>query len=130
MPASIASMPPSGSPPWCFSAFTVATSTTASGRSFPARQTMSKNFSHPHVGAETALGHDVVAELQRDAVGDERVVAVRDVRERPAVDERRLALERLHEVRLDRLLEQDGHRAGSAQLLRRDGVAVDSPARR
>ena len=42
---------------------------------------------------------------------------MRDVRERPAVHERRLPLERLHEVRLDRLLEQDGHRARGLQLL-------------
>ena len=47
MPASIASMPPSGWPPWCLSAFTVATSTDALGVRPPARQTMSKNFSMP-----------------------------------------------------------------------------------
>ena len=69
---------------------------------------------HAHVRGEAGLGDDVVAELERDAVGDERVVAVRDVRERPAVDEGRLALERLDEVRLDRLLEDDGQRAGGA----------------
>src|SRR5690349_17920560 len=33
------------------------------------------------------------------------------------MDERGLALERLHEIRLDRVLEQDGHRAGRAKLL-------------
>ena len=68
---------------------------------------------HAHVRGEAGLGDDVLAELEPDAVGDERVVAVRDVRERPAVDERRLTLERLHEVRLDRVLEDDGHRAGA-----------------
>src|SRR3954470_81247 len=72
---------------------------------------------HPHVGAEARLGDDDVAELERDAVGDERVVAVRNVRERAAVDERRLTLERLNEVRLDRLLEEDGHRTRGLQLL-------------
>ena len=79
---------------------------------------------HAHVGAEPALGDDVVAELQRHEVGDERVVAVRDVRERAAVDERRLALERLHEIRLDRVLEQDGHRARRLQLLGGHGLAL------
>ncbi len=49
---------------------------------------------------------------------------MRDVRERPAVDERRLSLERLDEIRLDRVLEQHGHRAGRLQLLRRHGLAV------
>ena len=49
--------------------------------------------------------------LSADEVGDERVVAVGDVREGAAVDERRLTLERLDEVRLQRVLEQHGHRA-------------------
>ena len=83
---------------------------------------------HPHVRGEAALGDDVVRELQRDAVGDEGVVAVRDVRERPAVHERRLALERLHEVRLDRLLQQHRHRAGRADLLRGDRLAAAASA--
>ena len=123
-PAAIASAPPSGSPPWCLSAFTVATSTTALGVSPPTRQTMSKNFSIPMSAAEARLGDDDVAELERDAVGDERVVAVRDVRERAAVDEGRLALERLDEVRLDRLLEQHRHRARGLQLLGGHGLAL------
>ena len=37
----------SSRPPWCLSARTVATSTTALGRMPPLRQTMSKNFSMP-----------------------------------------------------------------------------------
>ena len=37
----------SSSPPWCFSARTVATSTTADGAIPPLRHTMSKNFSIP-----------------------------------------------------------------------------------
>ena len=111
--------PPSGVAAVVLERRAVATSTTALGRSPPARQTMLRNFSIPMSDAEPRLGDDEVAELQRDAVGDERVVAVRDVGERPAVDERRLALERLDEVRLERVLEQDGHRARGPQLLRR-----------
>ena len=80
---------------------------------------------HAHVGAEATLRDDVVAELQRDPVGDQRVVAVRDVRERPAVNERGLSFERLHEVRLDRLLQQDGHRSRCTELLRRHRLAVE-----
>src|SRR5437764_753324 len=72
---------------------------------------------HPHVRAEAGLGYDDVAELQRDAVGNQRVVAVGDVRERPTLDEGGLALERLDEVRLDRLLEEDGHRTRRLELL-------------
>ena len=71
-----------------------------------------------------ALGDDVVAELQRDLVGDERVVAVRDVGERAAVHEARLALERLDQVRLQRLLEDDRHRARGLELLGRDRLAL------
>ena len=67
---------------------------------------------------------DVLAQLERDAVGDERVVAVRDVRERPAVDERRLPLERLHEVRLDRLLEDDRERACRLDVVGGDRLAL------
>ena len=47
---------------------------------------------HPEIGREAALGHDEVGELEPHARRDERAVAVRDVRERPAVDERRAAL--------------------------------------
>ena len=49
---------------------------------------------------------------------------MRDVGERPAVDERGLALERLDEVRLDRVLEQHGHRARRLELLGGDGLAL------
>ena len=49
---------------------------------------------------------------------------MRDVRERPAVDERRLALERLHEVRLDRVLQHDCHRARRLDVLGRDRLAL------
>ncbi len=79
---------------------------------------------HPHVGREAGLGDHVLAELQSDAVGDERVVPVGDVRERTAVDEGRLALERLHEVRLDRVLEDDGERARRLDVLGGHGLAV------
>ena len=41
------------------------------------------------VGAEAGLGDDVVGELQRRLGGEHRVAAVRDVGERPAVDEDR-----------------------------------------
>ena len=49
---------------------------------------------------------------------------MRDVRERAAVHERGLALERLHEVRLDRILEDDGHRARGLDPLGGDRLAL------
>ena len=76
------------------------------------------------IGCEAALGHDDVRELQRHPRGDERAVAVRDVRERPGMDECRLPLERLDEIRADRVLQQDHHRPGDAQLLGRDRLAL------
>ena len=82
-----------------------------------------------HVGAEAALGDDVVAQLEAEPVADQRAVAVRDVGERAAVDERRLPLERLDEVRLQRVGQQRGHRAGGAELLRRHGLAFEGRAR-
>ena len=85
---------------------------------------------HAHVRAEARLGHEVVAELQPHAVGDEGVVAVRDVRERATVDEGRLPLERLDEVRLDHLLEEDRHRARSLEVLRGDRLARERLADR
>ena len=75
----------------------------------------------PHVGGEPALGDDVLAEPERDPVGDERAVAVREIREGPAVDEGRLAFQRLDEIRLQGLLEDHGHRAGDLEILGRDG---------
>ena len=66
---------------------------------------------HPEVGREARLRDHELAELERDPVGDDRVVAVGDVRERARVHEAELPLERLHDVRLDRVLQQHGHRA-------------------
>ena len=83
---------------------------------------------HAHVRAEAGLGHDEVAQLERNPVGDERIVAVGDVGEGAAVDERGLALQRLDEVRLDRLLEEHGHRAGGPELLGGDGLALEGRA--
>ena len=39
------------------------------------------------------------------------------------MDERSLPFEGLHEIRLDRLLQQDGHRSGRAHLFRGDVLA-------
>ncbi len=79
---------------------------------------------HPHVRGEAALGDHVVAELEGDAIGDEGVVAVRDVREGSAVDERGLPFERLHEVGLDRVLEEHRHRARRLHLFCGDRLAL------
>ena len=63
------------------------------------------------VGAEARFRHHVVAELEGGLGGQHRVAAVRDVGERPAVDEDGVVLQRLHQVRHQRVLEQHGHGA-------------------
>ena len=78
---------------------------------------------HPEIGGEAGLGDHELTELQRHPVGDDRVVAVRDVREGAGVHEADLALERLDDVRLDRILQQDGHRTCGLDVLGRDRVA-------
>ncbi len=79
---------------------------------------------HAQVGREAGLRDQVLAELQAEPVGDDRVVAVRDVGERGAVHQARLALEGLDQVRLDRVLEH----ASSSR--RRSGSPRPSPAGR
>ena len=80
------------------------------------------------VGAEARLGDDDVGEPQRQPGSDERVAAVGDVRERPAVHEGGRARERLHEVRADRVAQQYGHRAVGPDVARGDEGPVGACA--
>ena len=68
-------------------------------------------FLRAEVGAESRLGDDVVDQLHRRACRDHRIAAVRDIGEWSAVDEGRVVLQRLHEIGLDRVLQEHGHRA-------------------
>jgi len=79
---------------------------------------------HAAVGAEAALGDDVVGELEGDAVGDDGGVALRDVGEGACVDECGAVLEGLHEVGLDGVHHEDGHGACDAEVLGGDGSAL------
>src|SRR5690606_14696928 len=63
------------------------------------------------VGAEARFGDDVFAELQRGSGRDDRIAAVRDVGEGSAMDEGGVVLQRLHQVRLHRVLQKHRHRA-------------------
>ena len=76
-----------------------------------------------HVGTEARLGEEEVAGVDADAVGHDRAVAGGDVAERAGVHEGRGVLQRLHEVGLDGLTQDDGHRPGGADLLGGDGIA-------
>ena len=72
------------------------------------------------VGPEPGLGDDVVGELERGPGCDDRVAPVGDVRERPAVDDGGVVLQRLHQVRSESVLEQHRHRAVGLQIARGD----------
>ena len=72
------------------------------------------------IGAESGLGDHDVAQRQRRFRGHHRVAAVGDVGERPAVDERRIAFEALHKIRLQGIAEQRCQRTFGAQIASRD----------
>ncbi len=84
---------------------------------------MSKNFSVPMSAPKPGFGDDVVAELERDPVGEDRAVAVGDVGERAGVDEGRLSFEGLHDRRVKRFLHEHRDRAGHAEIFERDRIA-------
>ena len=63
----------------------------------------------PQVGAETGFRHDVVTQFERRARCQHRVATVRNIGERPAMDEHRIVLQGLYQVRHQCILEQHGH---------------------
>ncbi len=81
-------------------------------------------FLGAEIGTEARLGDDVVGKFQRGRRCQHRVAAVRDIGERPAVDERRRAFEGLHQVRRQSLLEQHGHGAVRFEIAGADWLAV------
>ena len=91
-------------PPCILSARTVATITAAAGLEPGLAALDVEELLGPQIGAEAGLGDHVLAELERGARRHHRVAAVRDVGERPAMDEGRVALQRLHQVGRQRVL--------------------------
>src|SRR5256886_13653133 len=67
------------------------------------------------VRPEADLRDDDIPEAEPEAVREDRVVAMRDVRERPAVNEGRGPFQRLHEVRHEGVLEEDRRGARSEE---------------
>ena len=78
----------------------------------------------PQVGAEAGLGDRILREPHRQLRGQHAVAAVGDVGEGPAVDEGRIAFQRLHEVRLEGVFQEHGHGAVGLQIGRGDRFAV------
>ena len=77
-----------------------------------------------HIGGKPGLGDEEVAAADADQVRDHRRVAGRDVAERTGVDEDGRVLERLEQVRLDRVAQDDCHRSRGVELLCRDRFAI------
>src|ERR1700727_1478718 len=70
-----------------------------------------------YVVTEAGFGHDIIGKLERRACRRDGIAAVRDVGERPAVNEGRRALERLHQIGRDGVLQQGRHGAVRVQFL-------------
>ena len=75
------------------------------------------------VGAKAGLGNRNVTKTHGHAGGHDGVAAVGDIGEGTAVDKRGRALERLHQVGLERILKQRGHGALGLKVAGADGLA-------
>ena len=89
-----------------------------------------EEFLRAQIGAEAGLGHDVVGQFQCRRRRRHRIAAMGDVGERPAVDESRVVLQRLDDIRHQRVFQQHRHRrrrldVGRAHRLAGPGVADD-----
>ena len=76
------------------------------------------------VCAESRFGYGIIGGLQCHPRGKYRVAAVRNVCKRTAVYERGSSLERMYQIRLERVAEERGHSAGRLQISGGDGAFV------
>ena len=74
------------------------------------------------IGTEAGLGNSDIAKAHRHTRGHDRVAAVGNVGEGAAVDKRGRALERLHQVGLERILKQRGHGTLGLKVAGTDGL--------
>ena len=75
------------------------------------------------VGAKAGLGNGDIAKAHRHTRGHDRVAAVSNVGEGTAVDKRGRALERLHQIGLERVFKQRGHGTLGLEVAGTDGLA-------
>ena len=111
-------------PPCILSARIVATTTAASGLSPPNRHLMSKNFSAPRSAPKPASVSTISPSERPSLVATSELQPWAMLPNGPGVHQRGPALERLHQVRQDRVLEQQGHGAGGLELARGDRLPV------
>ena len=81
-------------------------------------------FFRAQIGAEAGLGHHDIGQFQREPGRHHGVAAVRDVGEGAAVHHGGRALQRLHQVRRQRVTQQHRHRAVGLDVGSRDIRAV------
>ena len=109
-------------PPWYFSARTVATTTATSGRSPDLRHLMSTNFSAPRSAPKPASVTTKSASRRPARVATTELQPWAMLPNGPAVHERRSPFERLHQVGRQRVAQQGRHGALGAQLAHGDGL--------
>ena len=78
----------------------------------------------PQVRAEPGLCHSIVTQLQRRPGGHDRVAPMGDVGKGTPVDQGRRSLQRLHQIGLDRILEQRRHGPRRLQVVGGDGLVL------
>lgn len=76
------------------------------------------------VGPAAGFGDHVIGELERRLGRDHRAAAMRDIGEGAAVNESRIVLESLDQVRMNGVPEQDAHRARRLEARSQDRPAV------
>lgn len=88
---------------------------------------------HAHIRTESTLSQDIAntvgritllrtRKLQRHPVRQDRRVSMRDVRERPSMHKHRRSLQRLHQIRLHRILHQHRQRTSHPNIIRRNRI--------
>ena len=102
----------------------MATSTTTLGTKPGVAAFDIKEFFHAHIGAKTRFGDHIIRQFEADLVGQDRAVAVGDIGKRTGMHEHRRAFQGLHQVGLNGIFHQHGHRAGHAQVFGGDGFAA------
>ena len=75
------------------------------------------------IGAKACLGNGDITKAHGHTRGHDGVAAVGDIGEGTAVDKCGRALERLHQIGLERILKQRGHGALSLEVAGADGLA-------
>ena len=87
-----------------------------------------EEFLGPQIGAKSGFRDDVVSQLKPRLRRHQRIAAVRDIGKRPAVHQARVVFHCLHQIRLQRILEQRRHGALHVQVVDCDGFVVSRVA--